>query len=271
MLETARDIFKDYYYICFITFALAILLFIIFIFYERLRFINGVNFVVSFLIVELQIISLFALVARVYLADLLFFFGICALLMVIFLIIGAVLPRKIDLTLDVAILFILGFIFLIVAVFLLMVKFVIPKTSTYAYLFAEIFISIMILLFVMYHAQTINGSRFAEMRLNDALLGSLILFHDFLIIYWLTFYWQFTFNTFNNLIGHSKGSADATTESFEDQTPEDSEDTTSESPVEDTPPAGPHPAEPTPADAQPADPQPEDPPLADPPPQNQNQ
>jgi len=52
----------------------------------------------------------------------------------------------------------------------------------------------------MYHAQTIHGSRFAEMRLNDALLGSLILFHDFLIIYWLTFYWQFSFRTFQNLI-----------------------------------------------------------------------
>lgn len=28
------------------------------------------------------------------------------------------------------------------------------------------------------------------MRLHDHCLGSLILFHDFLIIYWLTFYWQ---------------------------------------------------------------------------------
>lgn len=42
----------------------------------------------------------------------------------------------------------------------------------------------------MYHGQTIHGNRFAEMRLNDFFLGSLILFHDFLIIFWLTFYWQ---------------------------------------------------------------------------------
>lgn len=49
----------------------------------------------------------------------------------------------------------------------------------------------------MYHAQTINGSRFAEMRLHDYCLGSLILFHDFLIIYWLTLYWQF----FGTLMG----------------------------------------------------------------------
>ncbi|XP_034482422.1 uncharacterized protein LOC117787902 [Drosophila innubila] len=203
MLEPARNTFKDYYYICFVTFFLAILLFAIFIFFEKLRFINGVNIIVAFLIVELQVISLFALVAQVYLADLLIFFGICALLMVIVLIIGSILPRNIDLTLDVAVLFILGFIFLIIAIFLLMVQFVLPATSTSAYILFELFITTMILFFVMYHAQTIHGSRFAEMRLNDALLGSLILFHDFLIIYWLTFYWQFSFQTFQNLIAHT--------------------------------------------------------------------
>ncbi|TDG38226.1 hypothetical protein AWZ03_015352, partial [Drosophila navojoa] len=71
-----------------------------------------------------------------------------------------------------------------------MVHFAIPRSGYYFYLVSEIAITIAILAFVMYHAQTINGGRFAEMRLNDALLGSLILFHDFLIIYWLTFYWQ---------------------------------------------------------------------------------
>lgn len=44
----------------------------------------------------------------------------------------------------------------------------------------------------MYHAQTIAGGRFAEMRLHDFYLASLILFHDFLLIYWLTFFSQIT-------------------------------------------------------------------------------
>ncbi|XP_070068301.1 uncharacterized protein [Drosophila takahashii] len=56
-----------------------------------------------------------------------------------------------------------------------------------------IFISVIVLLFVMYHAQTINGGRFAEMRLNDHLLASLILFHDFIIIFLLTFYAQIVY------------------------------------------------------------------------------
>lgn len=42
----------------------------------------------------------------------------------------------------------------------------------------------------MYHAQTISGGRFAEMRVNDFLLATLILFFDFIIIYLLTFYVQ---------------------------------------------------------------------------------
>ncbi|XP_022228347.2 uncharacterized protein LOC111078121 isoform X3 [Drosophila obscura] len=95
-----------------------------------------------------------------------------------------------DLTLDIAVLFIFAFIFLIVAVFFLMFQLIIWRTLPYSFLVVELAITITILVFVMYHAQTIHGNRFAEMRLNDFILGSLILFHDFLIIYWLTFYYQ---------------------------------------------------------------------------------
>jgi len=84
----------------------------------------------------------------------------------------------------------------------------------YSFLVFQIFISVIVLLvrsfnvkgylqvgvnlyschqFVMYHAQTINGGRFAEMRLNDHLLASLILFHDFIIIFLLTFYAQIVY------------------------------------------------------------------------------
>ncbi|XP_034104996.1 uncharacterized protein LOC117568438 isoform X4 [Drosophila albomicans] len=105
----------------------------------------------------------------------------------------------IDLTQNVAVLFIFGFFCVLGAIFILMCSFLIPEKKPGhilykefgSFLIFEILISVMILVFVMYHAQTIQGSRFAEMRLNDFLLASLILFHDFLIIYWLTFYWQY--------------------------------------------------------------------------------
>ncbi|EDX10592.1 GD14570 [Drosophila simulans] len=187
-IEDAREIFTSLYYICLATFALAILIFALFIFIEKLRFINGLNFFMSLIIVELQIISTFALVAISWWADVLTFFGVALILMAIFLLIGVFLPA--DLTLDIAVLFILAFLFLIVASFILLFELLVSKTIPYAYLVVEISITFTILLFVMYHGQTINGNRFAEMRLNDYFLGSLILFHDFLIIFWLTFYWQ---------------------------------------------------------------------------------
>ncbi|XP_017053574.1 uncharacterized protein LOC108096469 isoform X2 [Drosophila ficusphila] len=190
IIEDARHTFRSLYYICFVTFALAVLLFTLFIFIEKMRFMKGVNFAVSLIIVELQIISTFALVALSWWAEVLAFFLVALLLVVIFLIIGIFLPAKADLTLDIAILFIIAFIFLIIASFVLMFELLVWKTIPWAYLVVEISVTLTILLFVMYHGQTIHGNRFAEMRLNDFFLGSLILFHDFLIIYWLTFYWQ---------------------------------------------------------------------------------
>ncbi|XP_032575281.1 uncharacterized protein LOC6605824 [Drosophila sechellia] len=189
-IEDAREIFTSLYYICLATFALAILIFGLFIFFEKLRFINGLNFIMSLIIVELQIISTFALVAISWWADVLTFFGVALILMAIFLLIGVFLPARADLTLDIAVLFILAFLFLNVASFILLFELLVSITIPYAYLVVEMSITFTILLFVMYHGQTINGNRFAEMRLNDFFLGSLILFHDFLIIFWLTFYWQ---------------------------------------------------------------------------------
>lgn len=39
----------------------------------------------------------------------------------------------------------------------------------------------------MYHAQIINGGRFAEIREHDLPMGALLLFFDFLFIYLFTF------------------------------------------------------------------------------------
>lgn len=37
--------------------------------------------------------------------------------------------------------------------------------------------------FIMYHVQTLSGTRYAEMRLRDYLLGGLMLYVDFMILY----------------------------------------------------------------------------------------
>ncbi|XP_020803214.1 uncharacterized protein LOC110179973 [Drosophila serrata] len=190
LIEDARSAFRKYWYISLIAFALAILLLAIFIFADGLRFMQFLNFIISLLIVEFQIIATFILVVLSWWADVLVFFVVAAALIFIFLLIGIILPRRVDLTLDIAVLFIIAFIFLIIAVFVLTLLVCISFPRMYTYLVVELAVTLTILLFVIYHAQTIHGNRFAEMRLNDFFLGSLILFHDFLIIFWLTFYWQ---------------------------------------------------------------------------------
>ncbi|EDW41625.1 GM25557 [Drosophila sechellia] len=143
-IEDAREIFTSLYYICLATFALAILIFGLFIFFEKLRFINGLNFIMSLIIVELQIISTFALVAISWWADVLTFFGVALILMAIFLLIGVFLPA--DLTLDIAVLFILAFLFLNVASFILLFELLVSITIPYAYLVVEMSITFTILL-----------------------------------------------------------------------------------------------------------------------------
>ncbi|KAL7731360.1 hypothetical protein ACLKA6_018964 [Drosophila palustris] len=194
LVQAIRDVFRVHYYISVATFLLSIFLFSLFLFFEKLRYNRAMALLISFIIVELQIVALFTLVSRTHWAELLLYFSICATLISVYIIIGSCLPRKMDLTLHIAFLFILAFLFLLVAVFFLMIQLLVAEVwrdiHNYGYILVEVPISITMLFFVMYHAQTINGGRFAEMRLHDYCLGSLILFHDFLIIYWLTFYWQ---------------------------------------------------------------------------------
>nr|XP_016930203.1 uncharacterized protein LOC108009958 isoform X1 [Drosophila suzukii] len=182
-------VFINLYWISVIFFALAMVMVTLFIFFEKIRFIIGLNWLITVLIVEFVIIGIFALVARTLWPDLIMWFFICVLLVFLFVLLGSIIPH--DLTLDVVILFVMAFIFLIVTIFFVMMHILIAMP--YSFLVFQIFISVIVLLFVMYHAQTINGGRFAEMRLNDHLLASLILFHDFIIIFLLTFYAQIVY------------------------------------------------------------------------------
>ncbi|KAH8261217.1 hypothetical protein KR044_005349, partial [Drosophila immigrans] len=213
LIQDVRDVFQEHYNISIVAFVLAILLFGLFLFIESLRYSTLLALVTSFLIVELQIVALFTLVARTYWSEMLMYFIVCVVVVAIFVLIGLFLPRRMDFTLHIALIFILAFLLLLIAIYFLMHQLLVSAMGRdiHGFLVVQLPISIIILFvstfhsccthfthfefkaqFVMYHAQTINGERFAEMRLHDYYLGSLILFHDFLIIYWLTFYWQLT-------------------------------------------------------------------------------
>ncbi|KAH8232874.1 hypothetical protein KR026_001297, partial [Drosophila bipectinata] len=186
LINEISDLFHHSYWISLIFFAVAMLLVILFIFFEKVRFIIGLNWLLAVLIVEFIIIGLFGLVARSPWPDIVMWFLICMLLIFIFVLLGSIIPH--DLTLDVVILFVLAFIFLMITIYFVMLYILVDMP--FSFVVFQVFVSIIVLLFVMYHAQTINGGRFAEMRLNDHLLASLILFHDFIILFLLSFYAQ---------------------------------------------------------------------------------
>ncbi|XP_034654450.1 uncharacterized protein LOC117892354 [Drosophila subobscura] len=179
-------VFIEYYWISLIFFVVAMMLVSVFVFFERVRAITCLNWLLCLLIVEFVIIGVFNLAALSHWQELLVWFFFCMLLLFGFVLIGSIIPH--DLTLDVVILFVLAFIFLIVTVWFAMISILVKVP--YSFVVHQLFIAIVVLLFVMYHAQTINGGRFAEMRLNDYLLAALILFHDFIILFLLTFYQQ---------------------------------------------------------------------------------
>ncbi|ALC40586.1 CG12209, partial [Drosophila busckii] len=186
VLKDLGAIFVELPWMCAIFFGASIIFIIFFIFFEQVRFIPGLNAIFTIIIVECAIIGLFGLAVKSAWPDLLVWFFVCFLLMFLFIILGIVIPH--DLTLDVVILFVIAFVFLILTVFLIML-FMLTDTE-YSYFLYQALISAVVLMFVMYHAQTINGGRFAEMRVTDYFLATLILFYDFLVLFLLTFYVQ---------------------------------------------------------------------------------
>lgn len=189
LVKEVGNVFRDYEWISVIFFGLAIGLIMVFIFVEQARFTPVLNWLITIVIVEFVIIGLFALVVRSKWPDMVMWYFICVLLVFLFILLGAVIPH--DLTLDVVIIFVVSFVFLIASVFMLMLY--VLTLAPYSFIMYQLIVSIIMLLFVMYHAQTITGGRFAEMRINDYLLATLILFYDFIIIYLLTFYIQTRF------------------------------------------------------------------------------
>ncbi|XP_017866085.1 PREDICTED: uncharacterized protein LOC108615806 [Drosophila arizonae] len=181
--------FMEYEFISGIFFSLSVILAIVFIFVEKARTMVALNWILAILIMEFAILGVFALCPRSGWPELLLWYLICLLVFFLAILVGSVLPH--DLTLDVVILFVISFIFLIVSVFLIMLH--LMSRTSHSIILYQIFVSVIILTFVMYHAQTINGGRFAELRVNDYLLASIILFYDFIVLFLLTFYVQVQF------------------------------------------------------------------------------
>ncbi|XP_016958893.1 uncharacterized protein LOC108030515 [Drosophila biarmipes] len=198
LVESGRKIFRDFEEIGSATLALAGIIFTMFAFNQNVRVHRIYKWIVAFVLVELEIFSMYVLVARSWLPDMLAFYFICVLLIVVVLVIGCHLSFTMDLTQFIAPLFIMSFILVTFSAYFLMSHLFLPDLKCYGYMFFEIFLTLVMLLMATLHAQTINGDRHVQMSLDDFILAALLLFHEFLAIYALTFYWQINYNYFTS-------------------------------------------------------------------------
>ncbi|XP_034103833.1 uncharacterized protein LOC117567754 [Drosophila albomicans] len=183
LIDETNKYFTKNYWFGIVFFVLSLLLILLFIFFEDLRFTTPVNWIITFLIFECVVLGVTSLIVRHYQYHFLISFIIWVIVLGIFILFGSFIPH--DLTLDIVVLVIVGIVSLIGAMYFLMLYIV--ANVPYSFFVYRGFIVLSILLFVMYHAQIINGGRFAEIRDHDYLLAALILFYDFLLLYIFTF------------------------------------------------------------------------------------
>ncbi|KAM8711148.1 hypothetical protein ACLKA7_000306 [Drosophila subpalustris] len=162
IVDETNKYFTKNYWIGIVFFMLSLLLILLFIFFEDLRFFTPVNWIITFLIFECVVVGVTTLIVRHYQYHFMH-----------------------DLTLDIVVLVIVGIVSLIGGMYFLMLYIV--ANVPYSFFVYRAFFVFSVLLFIMYHAQIINGGRFAEIRDHDYLLAALILFFDFLLMYIFTF------------------------------------------------------------------------------------
>ncbi|XP_004537623.1 uncharacterized protein LOC101452510 [Ceratitis capitata] len=183
-LDGLRHFITDFYYASVIALLISMLMVTAFVFFENLRFATPINWLITIIIVLMTTWG----ISRAIVEPSLVLFGFTVLfvaaLSLIFIIIGVFIRH--DLTLDVVILFVAAVIFFITSVFFVMLQ-LLAGVKLAIYIYTAIII-ITVLMFLMYHAQTINGYRYAEMRLNDYLLAALIIYHDMTLLLIMSFY-----------------------------------------------------------------------------------
>ncbi|XP_017077161.1 uncharacterized protein LOC108111967 [Drosophila eugracilis] len=182
-VDVIKLFFIEYYLVSCIFFGIGLVLLVLFIFFEALRFNKMINWLFAVLIFECIVLGMAPLITHHYTYQFLFSFFIWTVALALFILCGSCIP--LDLTLDVVVLFVLAVVSIIAAIYFVMLYIVI--NAPYSFIVARFFIVISILMFVMYHAQIINGGRFAEMRTQDYFLGALMLFLDFLLLYLFSF------------------------------------------------------------------------------------
>ncbi|XP_043648834.1 uncharacterized protein LOC122617169 isoform X2 [Drosophila teissieri] len=151
----------------------------IFLLIREIRYLPILGWVLMCFIIELMVIGVCTLAAYCHALSFLIYFTITAILMIVFVLIGSLIPC--DLTANVAMLFIVGFPIFLYSIYLLMIFMMIDSGDGFFISFAVLVLSI-VCMFTMYHAQLIRGWRYAELYTTDGLFAVIVLFCHFCII-----------------------------------------------------------------------------------------
>ncbi|XP_037960603.1 uncharacterized protein LOC119689772 isoform X2 [Teleopsis dalmanni] len=175
----ASDIFRGNYAISLGFLGGALLLITLFVFNDSLRMTVLVNWMFAFFIVECVTFGL----AIIMLDKNVIYYGLVTIASILFLIafICVATYMKHDVTLDIVILFVLSIIFFMTSIICVLL-YASLEHVTAMYLYSGVVI-VTTTMYMCYHVQTINGGRYAEMRLTDSLLASLIIYHDYIILF----------------------------------------------------------------------------------------
>ncbi|XP_030572542.1 uncharacterized protein LOC115771118 [Drosophila novamexicana] len=169
-----------------IVFFMSIMFFLVFAVSSQIRKMACMNWVLTLLVIEGQILAIGLLVVNTNMLRLLIGF----LAALIFIVMSSLIAIFVsfDLTKYATLLFLVDFLLLVFCIYTI-TYFLILHLSWPFFLYA--FIVVMLVLpIVMYHVQSVMGNGQERTGLKDDKLSALLLFHDFLALYMLTFYWR---------------------------------------------------------------------------------
>ncbi|XP_064547463.1 uncharacterized protein LOC135434726 [Drosophila montana] len=169
-----------------IVFFMSIMFFLMFAVSSQIRKMSCMNWILTLLVVEGQIVAIGLLVVRTNMLRLLLGFLVALIIIVLASLVAIFV--SFDLTKYATILFLVDFIMLVLCVYTI-TYFLILNLSWPFFLYAFVIV-LLVLPIVMYHVQSVMGNGQERTALHDDKLSALLLFHDFLALYMLTFYWR---------------------------------------------------------------------------------
>ncbi|XP_017071498.1 uncharacterized protein LOC108108103 [Drosophila eugracilis] len=180
------DMVKDNLPALILAFVMGMFLLAIFSVSTQLRKISCINWIITLVIVECVVFSLSLLIVSSGILYMLAGFLIVSLVFVMCTIIAVFMTP--DLTEAGLYLYILATGAYVMSLYSLLFYAVLGMTWGF-YAFATL-IACIVLLFLMYHVQTITGGRVLSEGLYDDKLAALLLFHEFIGLFVLTLYWR---------------------------------------------------------------------------------